>query len=61
MSEEKQKRGEAQKDEHRAAVAAGAAAGPESDPPRPTPGVAEGDRETVEQDIQDKLGNNKNQ
>jgi hypothetical protein len=61
MSEEKQKKGEVQKDEHRAAVAAGAAVGPESDAPRPTPGVAEGDRETIEQDIQDKLGNNKNQ
>jgi hypothetical protein len=31
----------------------------ESDDPGRTPGSAEGDRETVEQDIQDKLGDEK--
>jgi hypothetical protein len=36
---------------------AAAAAGPtESDAPRPTPGSAEGDRETVEEDLEQKFG-----
>jgi hypothetical protein len=39
--------------------AAGAGANFEADNPGTTPGSAEGDRETVEQDIKDKLGDEK--
>jgi hypothetical protein len=57
MPDEKQSDSETQMKEKRAAAAA--AAESESDSLRPTPGTAEGDRETIEQDIQDKLGNDK--